>query len=138
MSKSFSPSTPSSLALRQEGYRYCVSQPVGTCIIAYIVNPQASLPLEILLISNDCEMAMGGARNLARDASPVGMQTASLVTSPVTVFTVEYQTDDLPAEIKANGTNVDWTMANSTVSSGRTIWTGTFSCHLKKPQPGEG
>ncbi|KAB8298643.1 hypothetical protein EYC80_000822 [Monilinia laxa] len=128
--ESSSTAKASPLALRQEGYTYCVSQPAGTCIIAYIIYAASTCPLDIQLLSNDCQMAIGGKRHMERDASPDDVQTSSLVTSPVTKFSVKYIADDEPAEIKADGHAVVWNSANR---PGKTIWTGTFACHLKTP-----
>lgn len=128
--ESSSTAIASALDPRQEGYTYCVPQPAGMCIIAYIVHSESTCPLDIQLLSNDCEMAIGGKRHMERNASPDDVQTSSMVTSPITRFSVKYIADDQPAEIKADGSSVVWASANR---PGKTIWTGTFACHLKAP-----
>lgn len=128
--ESFSAASVPPLAPRQEGFPGCFKHPEGTCSITYIIDPtQGDTPIEIQLLSPDCESGIGGATQLTKDTFPPDVQTTPLITSPITSLTVKYVAEDEPAEVKMDGIDgMHWTRADK---KGKKIWAAPFPCNMR-------
>lgn len=124
----YSSSTPSNLTSRQEGYKWCHTEHPGTCTLAYIIDLTKPHPISIQVTDNNCDDALGGARNLDIGSTLADFETDSRRTDPVTKFTIKSVVNGKP-EMKADGKELSWHPPAR--ADARTIHTAPFDCHMR-------
>ncbi|TGO18937.1 hypothetical protein BPAE_0360g00080 [Botrytis paeoniae] len=126
--EAYSSSKPSTLTPRQEGYKWCHTEHPGTCSIAYIIDSTRPHPISIQVTDNNCDDALGGARNLDIGSTLADFETDSRRTDPVTKFTIQNVVNGEP-EMTANGKELSWHPPAHIDT--RTIHIATFDCHMR-------
>ncbi|TGO18425.1 hypothetical protein BTUL_0010g00950 [Botrytis tulipae] len=126
--KIYSSATSTNLTPRQEGYKWCHPEHPGTCTISYIIDLTKPHPISIQVTDNNCDDALGGARNLDIGSTLADFETDSRRTDPVTKFTIKSVVNGKP-EMKADGKELSWHPPARADS--RTIHTAPFDCHMR-------
>ncbi|KAF5868351.1 uncharacterized protein Bfra_007549 [Botrytis fragariae] len=119
---------PPALIPRQEGYRWCPTEHPGTCTIAYIIDSTKPHPISIQITDNNCDDALGGARNLDIGSTLADIETDSRRTDPVTKLTIQRVVNGMP-KMTADGKELSWHPPAR--ADARTIHIAPFDCHMR-------